>query len=193
MGSGFTLLETLIALVISALLTLVVMDSLSAATGHAARLEAATRAHTERALALMPVRRALEGAAPDYHDGDAIFAGDGRQARGFTLAGANGAPGRFEIAIAAGDGAARLIYSEDGQALMNLSLPVEARLVFRDEAGLEHDVWPPPEGFGLGDPEYYRPVPPAVIIADGDRAILAVRTAHRAVPTLRVRDLDIVP
>lgn len=194
MRSGFTLLETLIALVIASLITLVLMDSLSAAAGHAARLEQAAREHTARTLGLLPARRALEGAIADYHDGDALFTGEARRMRGLTLAGAGGAhagPVVFEIDITAGAGAARLIYTENGDALFEIAVPVGARLAYRDARGGLHDVWPPEDGFDP-DPVYYRPLPAAVVILDGETAVMAAAPSRTAPLTLRSSDLELL-
>lgn len=203
MRSGFTLLETLIALVIASLVTLVVMDSLSAATGHAARLEQVNRIHTERVLALIPVMRALEGAVPDYHDGDALFTGEARRVRGLThssvraginsgdLIGAPGAPTSFEIRVEGGVAGTRLLYAENGEVAIEATLPDGARLAYRDAAGAQHDVWPPPDGFE-SDPLYYRPIPAALLILDGDRPVLAATLARTASLNWRVQDLELV-
>ncbi|MBI1235700.1 MAG: prepilin-type N-terminal cleavage/methylation domain-containing protein [Alphaproteobacteria bacterium] len=196
MRSGFTLLETLIALVIAALITLVLMDTLSAATGHASRIEAATRAHTARTLALIPVMRALDAAVPDYHDAENVFTGDAVRASGLTVAGVAGTESRpaafaLEIAREAGADEARLIYHEAGEALISVAVPAEARLAYRDDDGVTHEVWPPEDGFDP-DPLYYRPIPSAILILDGERAVLAAAPARTSGLTLRVRDFDLV-
>ncbi len=194
MRSGFTLLETLIALIIAALITLVLMDTLSAATGHATRIEQATRAHTARTLALIPVMRALDSAVPDYHDAENVFTGDAARASGLTLAGMAGTdpgPVAFTLEIAEGTSAARLIYHEAGEALIEVTVPAGSRLAYRDAGGAAHAVWPPEEGFDP-DPLYYRPIPAAILIMDGEDAVLAAAPARTAGLTLRVRDFDLV-
>lgn len=194
MRSGFTLLETLIALVIAALITLVLMDTLSAATGHATRIEQATRAHTARTLALIPVMRALNAAVPDYHDAENVFTGDAVRASGLTVAGVAGmdaSPAAFALEIAADSGAARLIYRENGEALIETEVPAGTRLAYRDPDGMVHEVWPPEEGFDP-DPLYYRPIPAAILILDGENAVLAAAPSRTTGLTLRVRDFDLV-
>ncbi|GJL96471.1 MAG: hypothetical protein DHS20C06_02880 [Hyphobacterium sp.] len=194
MRSGFTLIEALVALVIAALITLVLMDTLSAATGHATRIEAATRAHTARTLALIPVTRALDATVPDYHDGDNVFTGNATLARGLTLAGIVGraaAPSTFELEIAETDGAVRLIYRENGETLINVAVPDGARLAYRDPAGEEYAVWPPEDGFDP-DPLYYRPIPAAILVFDGENAVLAAAPSRTTGLTLRTRDFDLV-
>tara|TARA_R110002095_G_scaffold75244_1_gene64152 strand:+ start:1301 stop:1888 length:588 start_codon:yes stop_codon:yes gene_type:complete len=194
MRSGFTLLETLIALVIASLITLVLMDTLAAATGHARRIEQATRGYTARTLALIPVLRALNGAAPDYYDSEFVFTGDARTARGLTLASATGAGGElcpFEISIEDRDGQIVLVYREQDAALFETALPAGARLAYRDPAGTEHEVWPPEEGFNP-DPLYYRPVPAAILILAGEAAVLAAAPSRTTGLTLRTRDFDLV-
>lgn len=194
MRSGFTLLETLIALVIASLITLVLMDTLAAATGHARRIEQATRSYTARTLALIPLMRALNAAAPDYHDSEFVFTGNASAANGLTLASAAGASGElcaFDISIEAGSGQALLVYREKGEALIEISLPTGARLAYRDPAGAEHDVWPPEEGFNP-DPLYYRPVPAAILILVGETAVLAAAPSRTTGLMLRTRDFDLV-
>lgn len=194
MRSGFTLLETLIALVIASLITLVLMDTLAAATGHALRIEQATRSYTARTLALIPVMRALDGAAPDYYDSEFVFAGDTAGARGLTLASMSGVAGSlsaFEISIEAREGGAVLIYREAGETLVETALPAGAKLAYRDPAGAEHDVWPPEEGFDP-DPLYYRPIPAAILILADDIPILAAAPARTTGLVLRTRDFNLV-
>ncbi|WP_420434336.1 PulJ/GspJ family protein [Hyphobacterium sp.] len=194
MRSGFTLLETLIALVIAALITLVLMDTLSAATGHATRIEQATRAHTERTLALIPVMRALNGITPDYHDAEHVFAGDAAAASGLTVTGINGdsmGPTGFELALEDRAGQAIMIYREAGETLFEIEVPDGARLSYRDAKGVTHEVWPPEDGVDP-DPVYFRPVPSAILIQAGDTAVLAAAPARTIGLTLRVRDFDLV-
>jgi len=194
MRSGFTLIETLIALVIAALITLVLMDALSAATGHAARIGEATRTHTTRTLALIPMIRALTAAAPDYHDAEHVFTGTPSTARGLTLAGAAGTdsgPAAFSLELTQSNGETRLIYRENGEALIEVTVPAGAHLAYRDGDGTEHEVWPPEDGLDP-DPLYYRPIPAAILILDGAEAVLAAAPARTTGLTLRTRDFDLV-
>lgn len=194
MRSGFTLLETLIALVIASLITLVLMDTLAAATGHARRIEQATRSYTNRTLALIPVMRALTGAAPDYHDSEFVFTGNTTTARGLTLASAAGTSGAlcaFEIEIAEREDQTVLIYREDGEALIEIALPAGSQLAYRNPAGEQFTVWPPEAGFNP-DPLYYRPVPAAILILAGEATVLAASPSRTTGLTLRTRDFDLV-
>jgi prepilin-type N-terminal cleavage/methylation domain-containing protein len=194
MRSGFTLLETLIALVIAALIALVLMDTLSAATGHAARIEQATREHTQRTLALIPMTRALNGITPDYHDGEFVFVGSALTARGLTTAAAariDRGPAGFELAIESRGSQPVLRYREAGEDLFEVDIPAGAQFSFRDPRGETHPVWPPAEGFGF-DPLYYRPVPVAIVITAGDTIVLAAAPTATTGLTLRIRDFDLV-
>lgn len=194
MRSGFTLLETLIALVIAALITLVLMDTLAAATGHANRIEQATRDHTNRTLALIPVMRALSGITPDYHDAEHVFVGDATAARGLTVAGTGGdgiGPTAFELALENRSGRGVMVYREAGETLFEIEVPDGARLSYRDAKGVAHEVWPPEDGIDP-DPVYYRPIPSAILIRAGDAVVLAAAPARTIGLTLRVRDFDLV-
>ena len=194
MRSGFTLLETLIALVIAALITLVLMDTLAAATGHANRVEQATRNLTERTLALIPFMRSLNAAVPDYHDEEHVFTGDAAAASGLTVAGmtADGfGPTYFELAIENRGDQGVMVYREGGETLFEAEIPANAQLSYRDARGASHDVWPPEGGFDP-DPIYYRPVPSAILIHAGEDTILAVHPAWTVELSLRYSDFDLV-
>jgi prepilin-type N-terminal cleavage/methylation domain-containing protein len=198
MRSGFTLLETLIALVIAALLTLVLLDSLASATGHAVRLAQLDRAQNGRVLAVIPVLRALQGAIPEYHDGEGLFVGEATQLKGLTLSGVgkggggvSGAPVVFAITIETDERGTWLRYFEHDQMLASIAVPEGTFIVYRGPDGQVHPAWPPAEGLEF-DPVYYRPVPAAVVFRVGEIELMSAEPARDAGLTLRAVDFDLV-
>lgn len=194
MRSGFTLLETLIALVIAAMVTLVLLDSLSRVAEHASRLEQLTHRASENTLAAIPFRRALEAAVADYHDGSAPFTGRPDRVTGLTLqavSAQHGEPAPFTLAIE-GEGAdTRLVYSETGETIFTFSLPADSVLQYRDKTALLHDIWPPADGFGLDDPEFFQPVPAAFLVMAGSMPVLAITPLYSHAPSLRAEDVSL--
>jgi len=195
MRDGFTLLETLIGLVIASLIALVTLDSLSAVAGHAKRLNEQGREDAARTLALIPVQRALEQAVPDYHDADGAFSGAARLAGGLTMAPASsisGLPAPFELRIEQGGGQPVLVYLEQDSRLFEIPLEGDPVLTYEDRSGKLHEVWPPAAGFGDEDPLYYRPVPSLIMVQSGDTVLLAAATLRTRPLIIRSRDLELV-
>lgn len=195
MRSGFTLLETLIGLVIAALIALVTLDSLSAVAAHAARLMEQGRRQTDRTLALMPLQRALEEAVPDYHDAAGIFEGEARLIRGLTMAppsGAAGLPARFELRIETRGGQAVLVYLEQDRQLIVTSLEGDPAFTYQDNSGRLHEAWPPVEGLGAGDPLYQVPVPALILVRSGDNTLLAAAASRTTGLVVRVQDFELL-
>ena len=198
MRSGFTLLETLIALVIAALVTLVTLDSLASATGHAARLAQMDKTQNERVLAMIPVRRALQGAVADYHDGEGVFVGEALQLKGLTLSGvgkgggvASGAPVLFAIRIEADEGGTWLSYSEQDIRLVRIAVPDGTSIAYYGPSGQKYDVWPP-DGGSEFDPVYFLPVPVLIAFRVGETELMSAAPARDAGLTLRTADFDLV-
>ncbi len=196
MRAGFTLLETLIGLVIASMIALVVLDSLSAIAAQAGRLAEEGRRQSARILALIPVQRALEEAVPDYHDAPGVFEGDERLVRGLTMApaaGRSGLPAPFELRIETRAGRAVMVYLEQGEALFETPLTGDPRFAYRAASGELHAAWPPDDG-GLGndDPLYYRPLPSVIVVVSGDSVLFAAAPARTTSLVVRSQDFELV-
>ncbi len=202
MRPGFTLIETLIALVIAAMVTLVLLDTLSAISAQAARLDRAVAGTQEQIVDWLTLERAIAGLQPDYLEGGTPFEGDEAGFQGLTdlpLTGHAGAVGIVSLTLeeeeAEHDGRAvsRLVYAENGAEVTRLVLPVSARLAYVDIDGNAHAVWPPEEGFPV-DPLFYRPVPRLIMIvpenADSTAMVHAFAVSRSRPPMARQRDVD---
>lgn len=203
MRPGFTLIETLIALVIAAMVTLVLLDSLSAIAAQAARLERAVAGTQEQIIDWLTLERAIAGLQPDYLEGGTPFEGDETRFRGLTdlpLTGHAGAVGIITLTLeedeAAGrDGrpVSRLVYAENGEMVTTLDLETPARLVYLDMDGDTYPEWPPEQGFPV-NPLFYRPVPRAILLvpegADSTTILHAFAVTRSRSPMARQRDID---
>jgi prepilin-type N-terminal cleavage/methylation domain-containing protein len=195
MRGGFTLLETLIGLVIAALIALVTLDSLSAVAGHAERLNELGRSQAARTLALTPVQRALENSVPDYHEAASVFRGEARLASGLTMApasGLSGLPARYELRVEQRGGQPLLVYLEQDSRLLEIPLAGDPVFAYEDRSGKLHDVWPPAAGFRAEDPLYYRPIPSRIMVRSSDMLLLAASTARTTPLIIRSQDAESV-
>ncbi|AZU03108.1 hypothetical protein X907_0561 [Glycocaulis alkaliphilus] len=203
MRPGFTLIETLIALIIAAMVTLVLLDTLSAVSAQAARLDRAVAGTQEQIIDWLTLDRAIAGLQPDYLEGGTPFEGDEAGFRGLTdltLTGHAGAVGIVTVTLeedeaASRDGGpvSRLVYTENGERVAEYVLAVPARLAYLDFDGNAHPAWPPEQGFPV-DPLFFRPVPRVILIVPEDGGSTAVVHAFAITrsrpPMARQRDVD---
>jgi prepilin-type N-terminal cleavage/methylation domain-containing protein len=199
MRPGFTLIETLIALIIAAMVTFVLLDTLSAISAQASRLDRSVARTQEQIIGWLTLERAVAGLLPDYLDGPAPFEGDETRFRGLSdrpMTGHPGAPGIITLSIeqdADDPGTlARLVYAEGGEVLLEVELGVDARLAYIDFEGVEHAAWPPPEGF-INEPVFYRPTPHLIAVhaAEGAEQLLhAFPVTRTRPPYARISDTE---
>jgi prepilin-type N-terminal cleavage/methylation domain-containing protein len=150
-AAGFTLIETLVALAVSALASALLIQG----------LQQAYRLHERQGHEIFRLqhgamhadwyRRSIEELVPERPGGAHVFLGEPRQLRGISLA----RPGMAAQAQAAIDwqlrfdaetGATGLYQAEGGResAAPVLSWPGDSgRFYYFDAEGLEHDRWPP--------------------------------------------------
>lgn len=78
---GYSLMEVLVMLAITALLAASVLESVRAAASNGLRIERAAREASQPFVSLSAARRAVQGTRSDYRGGENAFSGD---ARGFS-------------------------------------------------------------------------------------------------------------
>lgn len=149
-GAGFTLLETLVVLVITALISVVLVQGmglvLSARTSVESKLVDADQFILQRNVLLDPLR----GVVPDYPDRPNIFSGQLRQVRGFTVKPLQerlGSPVGFTMAMDYDSGTDEtfVTYRELGsEPLVVARWPGNVGgFYYRDRTGDWNEAWPP--------------------------------------------------
>lgn len=211
MTRGFTLIETLIALVIASITALVLLQSLTAIARTTMRIDGAAANALSQEFTTTAIEDALSGAIADYLNSPGVFEGDEHTLRGVTkrpLLAPYGSQRPFELQIADDGNGVRLRYRETGPSPVG---DVTARwvdvLTFEDRdirfiyayRSLENlydnapptrsDSWPPEAPFSPFY-DYFRPPPGLVMIVDSEDAILwAVTSEGWQAPPLRPSDL----
>ncbi|MAC38309.1 MAG: hypothetical protein CMH93_02085 [Oceanicaulis sp.] len=202
-SGGFTLLETLIALVIASITALVLLQSIASVAQGSARVNRALAEALEREFSVSAVRDALASAAPDYLDKPGVYTGGTASLSGLTrrpVLDAHGVPAPFSMTLTpAGDGTV-LTYREGETAFEVMRFEAagaEFRYAYRTLTGLyagdppeTMDVWPPEADF---DPFYdhFRPPPDLVMVVDSEGTLLwAVASAGWHAPPMRGSDVE---
>jgi prepilin-type N-terminal cleavage/methylation domain-containing protein len=146
---GFTLLEVIVVLVITGLISVVLIQGLgivlAARTTVAHKILDLDKLMIQRNLVLDPLR----GIVPDYNDHPFVFSGSERQLRGLTLRTLQeraGTPTGFTMSLtySSDRGETLVIYQEDGRDPVELmSWPDNVgSFSYRDRTGDWSDVWP---------------------------------------------------
>lgn len=148
--AGFTLLEVIVVLVITSIITTILMQGLSVTLNTKLRFESALTRIEEKSLQRNVISTPLTGLIPDYSDGDALFRGSRQQIRGLTLTalqGAIGAPTKFQMTLDydISGNATSLIYAELGYDPVQLARwqGDEGEFLYRGRDGNWLDAWPP--------------------------------------------------
>ena len=149
---GFTLLELLVVLVLTGMVTAILMQALQ----HVFRLET----HFSKELFSTQqgqmyedwYRRSVNGLVPDHVDGKNRFKGSGQEFAGLTLAplstaGAALLPLAWRLQFDGDSGRTQLRYGADRDAVVVLDWPGNSgRFVYYDAENSAHDTWPPALG-----------------------------------------------
>jgi len=149
-SAGFTLLEVIVVLVITSLVTTILMQGLSIVLGTKLRFSSVLSGIEERGLQQSIITSPLRGLIPDYDDGDSRFDGDDRRIRGLTLyplQGISGAPTSFTLSIDynSAEDATEITYLEQGyDALTLVQWPGGiGEFSYRGREGQWFSNWPP--------------------------------------------------
>lgn len=154
-SAGFTLMETLVMLVLVSFAVLLMFQILGSYRVARERVGERVGQLDRRALFDDWFMDSVKGLHPDR---DAPFKGTSTQFSGQSLNplfAAPGAPIPLQWTLnQAGDGQWQVEYSEDGKARWSLPLADtrEVRFVYLDDQGKQHDSWPPDLGLQEGLP-----------------------------------------
>lgn len=162
---GFTLMELLVALVITAFLVTMLFQSVAVFQRAQARADAWTADARRTALFEGWYRDAAAGLVPIKGE---EFQGEALRWRGLTLqppSGGGGAPSRVEWTLVPVAGGTGLRYAAAGATSVTLPMPVGTwRFTYFDADGRQYSAWPPPLGL-------HADLPMAIALQDqqGDR------------------------
>lgn len=202
---GFTLLEVLVVLVITALLSTLLLQALSQVYRLQARFGSQIDQSQGAAMRADWFRQLLQGLKPDYADGPRPFAGGSSRIEGLSstgLSATGGAPLEFTLEILSGAaGGGRLRYRAGAAQLELISWKGDGRAEFAyiDGAGAEYAQWPPA---GLAPSAVRTPVPlpqlPAAVLLKwpsdaGGRAVLVAVVRGEREPRRRPFQLLAAP
>lgn len=146
---GFTLLEILVVMLLTAMITSILMMGLQ----QMFRLQThfATEAYQGHQLTMQAnwFRQTIHGLMPDYQDGRNKFKGTPRQMTGLTTAPLNASEGallpfQWRIDFDPRLGQTALYYGEYREALPIYSWQGNSgRFIYEDDTGRTYDEWPP--------------------------------------------------
>jgi len=146
---GFTLVEVLVVLVITALLSTLLLQVLSQVSRLQARFGSQIEQSRGGAMRADWFRQLLQGLKPDYADGQQRFVGASSRIEGLSSSGLSatgGAPLPFTLEImpsTAGGGQLRYRSGAAQLDLIRWRSGGRAEFAYLDAAGTEHAQWPP--------------------------------------------------
>ena len=120
-SAGYTLIEVLIMLAVTAILAATVLETVRASTANGIRIEQAARTATQDYITLASVRRAVEASRADYRDGENAFEGDETRFSALTSepVSINQAKIRpYSLMLQNDDQGARLVYQEQEERVV---------------------------------------------------------------------------
>lgn len=212
MTRGFTLLETLIALVIASITALVLLESLTAIARTTARVDEAAGDALRHEFTTTATEDALAAAIADYLDSEGAFVGEARRLHGVTkrpILAPYGAPRPFAMQIVEDPDGVRLRYQEqapspdeedsapwidvlrlEGEDIRFLYAYRSLDALYAGEPPVRSETWPPEEPLNPFY-DYFRPPPDLVLIVNAEGAVLwAVASDGWQAPPLRPSDLE---
>ncbi|WP_440958855.1 type II secretion system protein [Oceanicaulis sp. LC35] len=212
--AGYTLIEVLVMLAVTALLAATVLETVRASTANGVRIEQAARNASQDYVTLASVRRAIEGTRPDYTNREDRFAGDSREFRAMTsFPITTSRPGLrpYTLRLVNGTDGVRLIYEEPGAEFEvqywpgaeghwsyfgeeTVSRPGFMPRPGETDARIWTSQWPAPQPLGARvQTRYYQALPLAVraeiTLADGRRDVMVLHLPITAPPPLRLEDV----
>lgn len=184
--NGFTLVEILVVLVITALVSTLLFQALAQVYRLHERSGAQLTQSQGGAMRVDWYRQLLQGLQTDYADGEHVFKGMQDRLQGLTATALNvdGAIVQsFELAVNTSSArGGELIYQVGQQRLVLLdwAQPGEARFAYVDDGGTEYPQWPPQL---TGRTEPAPQLPSAILLKipgdEGMRVLVAVPRGSR--------------
>lgn len=190
-SSGFTLLEMLVVMVLTALITTLLMGGLGMVHRLQGRFGPELFNSQHGAMYVDWFRLTVNGLMPDYPDGAHRFKGERDRFSGLTLSPLDrppGAPAPFAWLLQFDPvaGETQLRYGDAGVGATILRWPGSgARFSYLDAKGEKHDNWPPP----FGAPAQ---LPVAIWLetpGEGAQRLLVAVPLGPPAPDVRLRDL----
>lgn len=189
---GFTLLEMLVVLVLTGMISAILMQGLHQVFRLQTHFGRELFSTAQGSMYTDWFRQSVNSLMPDYADAKNRFKGEARQLDGLTLAPLNAStdalmPFSWQLKFSPEAGETQLLYGTTSDAPAVLSWPGNSgRFVYYDAAGEAHDSWPPPLGKWPQLPraihlETLNPLEPRVIVA-------VPKGLENPLP--RLRDLD---
>lgn len=215
-SAGYTLIEVLIMLAVTAILAATVLETVRASTANGIRIEQAARNASQDYITLASVRRAVQASRPDYIDGAHKFVGDETGFSSLTsLSATTAGPGAlgYRVSLVNAPEGANLVYEDEGGSLQAVSWPggigrlsyfgeaPDDQIGFRSRLGEPHtrewsEQWPPRQ---LGSTTsrvqgiYYQPLPRAIRVevdlTEGRNQVIVFQLPITAPPQPRIEDL----
>ena len=172
---GYSLMEVLVMLAITAVVSALILQTIRAATANGLRIERHSQATIHDRLDVIALRRAMSGALIGYANTDDAFRGTATYATGLTarpMAPGDGPVVPFRLEIETDTASARLVYEEDGQRYRILETDggdLALSYWWDDgETGRWIEQWPPADGFvgpAYPSPPFYTPLPQLVRVS----------------------------
>lgn len=196
---GYSLMEVLVMLAITAVVSALVLQTVRAAAATGIRIERHSRTTIHDRIDIVALRRAMAATLIDYAETGRGFEGTPDEATGLTtrpMASAENATTRFRLSVDTGTSGSTLFYEEDDARFELVENPAgRLSLSYWNDNGDETGWvprWPPENGFEQiqsGAP-YYAPLPSLVRISSPDSDFeLIIALARTAPPPPRVEDL----
>jgi len=133
-NAGYSLMEVLVMLAITALLSVVVLETIRASASNGIRIENAARIVAQDYLTLSSVRRAVENTRTDYQDSSTYFIGEPSQMRAVTslpIAADSYAPHPYTLRLVEDTNSVALVYSDaTGEILVDRWANARARFSY---------------------------------------------------------------
>ena len=148
--AGFTLVEMLVVLILTGLISSILFQALNQALRLQSHVGAEIDNMRQNAMLADWFRQVLQGVQPDYADGKNKFQASRRRIQALTtnpLTIAQGGLALFTLTLEFDNrrGETLLRYGEGEAAPVLMAWPGDnGQFVFIDEAQAEHDAWPPP-------------------------------------------------
>lgn len=149
---GFTLLEMLVVLVLTGMISSILMQGLSQVFRLQTHFGKELFNTQQGEMYTDWFRQSINSVMPDYVDGKNRFKGEARELSGLTLAPLDGAtdaltPFAWHLKFTPEAGQTQLLYGEGDADAEVLAWPGNSgRFIYYDAAGEAHDTWPPPFG-----------------------------------------------
>ena len=142
--SGFTLVEVLVVMAITALVSTVLLQALSQVYLLQTRFGEQLTQSQSGAMRVDWWRQVVQGLEPDFGDGKRLFSGRSDRMEGLSTQGLGTEPeGPKAFALEMGNGELRYLAGEQVTSLLRWTAGDRAEFAYLDGTGQAHSQWPP--------------------------------------------------